>query len=116
VWTYKGRVAFVLSVTEKGMPVVDGIKLQRLRQLVLGIMTRRAPASHASSGGGSRGTDDSSSSNGGALALPGDGAGGAAGGGLLGVSSGVIVNIRKVGPAGGAKRVFLFMSFVLSTF
>lgn len=36
VWTYKGRVAFVLSITEKGMPVVDGIKLQRLRQLVLG--------------------------------------------------------------------------------
>lgn len=36
VWTYRGRVAFVLSITEKGMPVVDGIKLQRLRQLVLG--------------------------------------------------------------------------------
>ena len=29
-------MAFVLSITEKGMPVVDGIKLQRLRQLVLG--------------------------------------------------------------------------------
>ncbi|KAL4438995.1 hypothetical protein ABPG77_006932 [Micractinium sp. CCAP 211/92] len=69
VWTYRGRVAFVLSITEKGMPVVDGIKLQRLRQLVLGIMTRRP---HTSSG---------------ALAAMAGGPGG------LG---GVIVNIRKV--------------------
>lgn len=34
VWTYKERVAFVLSVTEKGKPVADGVKLSRLRQLV----------------------------------------------------------------------------------
>lgn len=38
VWTYRGRVAFVLSVTEKGRPVCDGIKLQRLKQLVTDIM------------------------------------------------------------------------------
>jgi predicted amino acid-binding ACT domain protein len=38
VWTYKGRVAFVLSVTEKGQPVQDAIKLERLRQLVTDIM------------------------------------------------------------------------------
>lgn len=71
VWTYRGRVAFVLSITEKGLPVVDGIKLQRLRQLVLGIMTRR-PSMGGSSG---------------ALASLAGGPGG------LG---GVIVNIRKV--------------------
>lgn len=35
VWTYHSRAAFVLSVTEKGQPVLDGIKLQRLRQLLL---------------------------------------------------------------------------------
>lgn len=73
VWTYRGRVAFVLSITEKGLPVVDGIKLQRLRQLVLGIMTRRP------------GPSDSN----GALAAMG-------GGGLGPGSAGVIVNIRKV--------------------
>lgn len=38
VWTYKGRVAFVLSVTEKGQPVAEGLKAQRLQQLVRGIM------------------------------------------------------------------------------
>ena len=38
VWTYKHRVAFVLSVTENGMPVQDGIKLQRLQQLLFGMM------------------------------------------------------------------------------
>ena len=38
VWTYRGRVAFVLSVTEKGRPVCDSIKLQRLKQLVSDIM------------------------------------------------------------------------------
>ncbi len=38
MWTYQGRVAFVLSVTEKGRPVSDGIKLQRLKQLVTDIM------------------------------------------------------------------------------
>lgn len=38
VWTYRGRVAFVVSVTEKGRPVSDGIKLQRLKQLVTDIM------------------------------------------------------------------------------
>jgi UTP:GlnB (protein PII) uridylyltransferase len=38
VWTYKGRVAFVFSVTEKGKPVADETKLQRLRQMVAEIM------------------------------------------------------------------------------
>jgi len=38
VWTYRGRVAFVFSVTEKGKPVVDEMKLQRLRQMVEEIM------------------------------------------------------------------------------
>ncbi|KAK9860410.1 hypothetical protein WJX84_010817 [Apatococcus fuscideae] len=38
VWTYKHRVAFVLSVTENGMPVHDGVKLQRLQQLLFGMM------------------------------------------------------------------------------
>lgn len=33
VWTYQGRVAFVFSVTEKGKPLVDEVKLQRLHQL-----------------------------------------------------------------------------------
>ena len=35
VWTYHGRAAFVLSVTEKGQPVVDNIKVQRLKQILL---------------------------------------------------------------------------------
>eukprot|EP00884_Botryococcus_braunii_P007924 jgi/Botrbrau1/17132/Bobra.0157s0030.2 len=35
VWTYKGRVAFVLSVTESGLPIQDDHRLQRLRQLLL---------------------------------------------------------------------------------
>lgn len=34
VWTYKGRVAFVLSVTERGRPVVENIKLNNLNQLI----------------------------------------------------------------------------------
>jgi glycine cleavage system regulatory protein len=38
VWTYRGRVAFVFSVTEKGKPVADELKLQRLRQMVEEIM------------------------------------------------------------------------------
>ncbi len=38
VWTYRGRVAFVFSVTEKGKPVADEMKLQRLRQMVEEIM------------------------------------------------------------------------------
>lgn len=38
VWTYKGRVAFVFSVTEKGKAVADETKLQRLRQMVADIM------------------------------------------------------------------------------
>lgn len=38
VWTYQNRVAFVLSVTEKGKPVENVIKLQRLQQLVQDIM------------------------------------------------------------------------------
>jgi len=31
-------VAFVLSVLEKGKPIADQLKLQRLRQIMLGIM------------------------------------------------------------------------------
>jgi hypothetical protein len=38
VWTYYGRVAFVVSVQEKGKPIADQLKLQRLRQIMLGIM------------------------------------------------------------------------------
>jgi hypothetical protein len=75
VWTYKGRVAFVLSITEKGLPVVDGIKLQRLRQLVLGIMTRRAGPSD---------------SNGALSSMSGSG------GASVAASPGILVNIRKV--------------------
>ena len=38
VWTFKNRVAFVLSVTDKGVPIRDGIKLQRLKQLLCQMM------------------------------------------------------------------------------
>lgn len=38
VWTFKNRVAFVLSVTDKGGPVHDGIKLERLKQLLQSMM------------------------------------------------------------------------------
>lgn len=38
VWTYKGRVAFVLSVLEKNKPIADRVKLQRLSQIMLDIM------------------------------------------------------------------------------
>lgn len=38
VWTYKGRVAFVLSVTEKGRPIIESIKLDNLNQLIYRIM------------------------------------------------------------------------------
>ncbi len=38
MWTYYGRVAFVLSVLEKGKPIADQVKLQRLRQIMLTIM------------------------------------------------------------------------------
>ena len=38
MWTYKGRVAFVLSVLEKNKPLADSMKLQRLSQLMLDIM------------------------------------------------------------------------------
>ena len=38
VWTYHGRVAFVLSVTEKGQPIADSVKLQRLRQILFSLM------------------------------------------------------------------------------
>lgn len=38
VWTYKGRVAFVLSVLEKNRPIADRLKLQRLSQIMLDIM------------------------------------------------------------------------------
>ncbi len=40
VWTFKNRVAFVLSVTDKGQPVRDGIKLQRLKQLLRTMMDK----------------------------------------------------------------------------
>lgn len=39
VWTYATRVAFVLSVTAKGEPIRDDVKLQRLRQMLLNIMS-----------------------------------------------------------------------------
>lgn len=39
VWTYASRVAFVLSVTAKGQSIQDGIKLQRLQQLLLVMMS-----------------------------------------------------------------------------
>lgn len=35
VWTYASRVAFVLSVTAKGQPIHEDIRLQRLQQLLL---------------------------------------------------------------------------------
>ena len=38
VWTYNKRAAFVLSVTEKGRPVRDNIKLQRLRQILFNLV------------------------------------------------------------------------------
>ena len=38
VWTFKNRVAFVLSVTDRGEPVRDGIKLARLQQLLCNMM------------------------------------------------------------------------------
>ena len=41
VWTFKNRVAFVLSVTDKGQPVRDGIKLQRLKQLLRTMMDKQ---------------------------------------------------------------------------
>ncbi|KAK2075535.1 hypothetical protein QBZ16_001643 [Prototheca wickerhamii] len=47
VWTYHGRVAFVLSTTEHGLPIADPYKRQRLRQLVTAIMAGRAGASEA---------------------------------------------------------------------
>lgn len=41
VWTFKNRVAFVLSVTDRGEPVRDGIKLQRLQQLLCSMMDQQ---------------------------------------------------------------------------
>jgi glycine cleavage system regulatory protein len=38
VWTYNKRVAFVVSVLEKGGPIRDGIKLGRLKQLLVQMM------------------------------------------------------------------------------
>ena len=38
MWTYNKRAAFVLSVTEKGKPVLDNIKLQRLRQILFNLV------------------------------------------------------------------------------
>ena len=38
VWTYNKRAAFVVSVTEKGRPVLDNIKLQRLRQILFNLV------------------------------------------------------------------------------
>mmetsp|Transcript_9972 Transcript_9972/g.21294 ORF Transcript_9972/g.21294 Transcript_9972/m.21294 type:complete len:599 (+) Transcript_9972:309-2105(+) len=34
VWTYNSRVAFVVSVLERNQPIKDGVKLQRLKQLL----------------------------------------------------------------------------------
>ena len=104
VWTYRGRVAFVLSVTEKGMPVVDGIKLQRLRQLVLGIMTRR-PLSNSSGGlralaaAAAAGSPGSAAAAAAAITVgsPGSSMGSPSSGMGMFTSGGVIVNIRKVG-------------------
>ncbi|PSC74677.1 ACT domain-containing ACR2 [Micractinium conductrix] len=103
VWTYRGRVAFVLSVTEKGMPVVDGIKLQRLRQLVLGIMTRR-PLSNSSGGlralaaAAAAGSPGSAAAAAAAITVgsPGSSMGSPSSGMGMFTSGGVIVNIRKV--------------------
>jgi hypothetical protein len=33
-WTFRGRAAIVLGVTERGAAVVDSLKLQRLQQLL----------------------------------------------------------------------------------
>lgn len=44
VWTYASRVAFVLSVTAKGQPIHEDIRLQRLQQLLL---LRMSPDGHA---------------------------------------------------------------------
>ena len=38
MWTYHGRVAFVVSVLESGQPIGDSTKLGRLRQILLDIM------------------------------------------------------------------------------
>jgi glycine cleavage system regulatory protein len=38
VWTYNQRVAFVVSVLEKGGPIRDGMKLGRLKQLLAQMM------------------------------------------------------------------------------
>lgn len=34
VWTYKGRVAFVLSVTENGRPIQDANRLEQLKKIL----------------------------------------------------------------------------------
>ena len=41
MWTYKNRVAIVLSVTHKGQPIQDALKLQRLQQLLFDMMDRQ---------------------------------------------------------------------------
>lgn len=41
VWTYRSRVAVVLSVTHKGQPIQDALKLQRLQQLLFDMMDRQ---------------------------------------------------------------------------
>lgn len=41
VWTYRSRVAIVLSVTHKGQPIQDALKLQRLQQILFDMMDRQ---------------------------------------------------------------------------
>ncbi len=41
VWTYRSRVAVVLSVTHKGQPIQDALKLQRLQQMLFDMMDQK---------------------------------------------------------------------------
>lgn len=41
VWTYNRRVAFVVSVLEKSQPIKDGVKLQRLKDILYNMMDAR---------------------------------------------------------------------------
>ena len=41
VWTYRSRVAVVLSVTHKGQPIQDATKLQRLQQMLFDMMDQK---------------------------------------------------------------------------
>lgn len=44
VWTYRQRVAFVISVTDNGRPIQDSYKLQRLCQIMRSIMEAQTGA------------------------------------------------------------------------